>query len=181
MQNDFVDPGGSLYVRGAEQLAPAINAEIERATGTGALVVFTQDWHPPSTPHFQKDGGIWPVHCVKETLGARLYPAIHQPPGAEVIRKGTEGQDGYSGFTLRDPTSGKEGATGLEELLRARGIEKVVIVGVATDYCVKQTLDAVRKGFRASVAVRGVRPVELNSGDGERALEEMRRSGVQLE
>ena len=76
VQNDFADPKGSLYVKGGEMVVPVINEQVEAARAAGALVVYTQDWHPTSTPHFQKDGGIWPVHCVKETWGAELHPDL---------------------------------------------------------------------------------------------------------
>ena len=84
VQNDFADPKGSLYVSEGERVVPLINDEIERATEAGALVVYTQDWHPESTPHFAKDGGIWPVHCVRDTWGAELHPDLRVTgePGA---------------------------------------------------------------------------------------------------
>src|SRR5215213_6494902 len=101
VQNDFADPNGSLYVKGGESIVPLINREIDRARTAGALVFYTQDWHPESTPHFQKDGGIWPVHCVMETWGAELHADL-SVVGA-VVRKGSNGEDGYSGFTMRQP------------------------------------------------------------------------------
>ena len=119
------------------------------AKNAGALVVFTQDWHPESTPHFAKDGGIWPVHCVADTWGAQLHPDLAAPDDAPRIRKGANGEDGYSGFTTRDPTTGDETPTALDGLLRDRGVEGVVVVGLATDYCVKATaLDAEATGLR---------------------------------
>ncbi|HKZ75571.1 MAG TPA: isochorismatase family protein, partial [Actinomycetota bacterium] len=105
VQHDFADPKGSLYVKGGEAVVPVANDELERAVGAGALVAYTQDWHPASTPHFQKDGGIWPVHCVKDTWGADLHPRLKVADG-ERIRKGSSGEDGYSAFSVRDPTSG---------------------------------------------------------------------------
>jgi nicotinamidase/pyrazinamidase len=180
MQNDFADPHGSLYVRGAEQIFTPLNAAIERARSIGALVVYTQDWHPPSTPHFKKDGGIWPVHCVQNSWGAQLHESILQVPG-EIVRKGIGGEDGYSAFSFRDPVSGKIGETGLEKLLRARGVSELVVGGLAMDYCVKETaLDALRKGFGTTVLVDATRPVELQPGDGKRALDELRRHGARL-
>jgi nicotinamidase/pyrazinamidase len=179
VQNDFADPKGNLYVRGGEKIVPFVNHEIGRAVRAGAYVVYTQDWHPPTTPHFKKDGGIWPVHCLQGSWGAAFHPDLVLR--GEVIRKGVGGEDGYSGFTVRDPQSGEQDATGLEDLLRERGIERVVLVGLATDYCVKETaLDAVRKGFAAFVLEEGVRAVDLQSGDGERALEAIRESGASV-
>ena len=181
VQNDFADPAGSLSVAGGDAVIPTINAEIGRAAEAGALTVFTQDWHPESTPHFAKDGGLWPVHCVAETWGAFLHPDLAVPDGAPRIRKGANGEDGYSGFTMRDPTTGQEIPTELDALLRDRGIERVVVVGLATDYCVKATsLDAVRLGYETDVLTDAIGAVELAPGDGDLALEEMAAAGVAL-
>jgi nicotinamidase/pyrazinamidase len=180
VQNDFADPNGSLYVSGGETIVPVVNEEMARARDAGALIVYTQDWHPESTPHFQKDGGIWPVHCVQETWGADFHPDLEVK--GDVVRKGTGGEDGYSGFTIRDPASGAEASTELADLLRERGIERVVVVGLATDYCVKETaLDAVRLGFETTVRAEAMRAVDLQPGDGDRALEEMTTAGARLD
>jgi nicotinamidase/pyrazinamidase len=180
IQNDFADPKGSLYVTGGEEVVSIANRELDRALSSGATVVYTQDWHPESTPHFQKDGGIWPVHCVMETWGAELHPELKVE--GDVVRKGSGGEDGYSGFTVRDPKSGAETPTALEGGLRSRGIEKVVVVGLATDYCVKETaLDATAKGFDTVVLSAAIRAVNLEPGDGERALDEMRAAGARVE
>lgn len=180
-QNDFTDPDGSLYVEGGEKVVPQINAEIQAAQQAGTLVVYTQDWHPQSTPHFQKDGGVWPVHCVQGSWGAQFYPELDVLPDAPVIRKGTAGEDGYSGFTVRDPQSGEEDPTRLEQVLREQGIQRVVVVGLAQDYCVKETaLDARRKGFATTLIREGTRPVDLEPGDGARAIEELRAAGAAI-
>ncbi|GAB4324458.1 MAG: bifunctional nicotinamidase/pyrazinamidase [Dehalococcoidia bacterium] len=177
VQNDFADPKGSLYVKGGEEVVDVINREIARARDAGALVVYTQDWHPEHTPHFAKDGGTWPDHCIKDTWGAAFHPRLDV--GGQHIRKGTGGEDGYSGFSVRDPVSGETGDTQLESILRDRRIERVVVVGLATDYCVKETaLDAARRGFGTTVLSEAVRAVDLQPGDGDRALEEMRAAGV---
>jgi nicotinamidase/pyrazinamidase len=176
VQNDFADPAGSLYVHGGEEILALVNREIGRATRAGAFVVYTQDWHPESTPHFRKDGGIWPVHCVQGSWGAAFDDDL--VVGGPVVRKGTGGEDGYSGFTVRHPTTGEQEGTGLEGLLREQGIERVVLVGLATDYCVKETaLDALRRGFEVTVLGEGVRAVDLQRGDGERALDQVRQAG----
>jgi nicotinamidase/pyrazinamidase len=180
VQNDFADPEGSLYVPGGEEVLPVIDREIDRAMAAGALVVYTQDWHPPDTPHFEKDGGFWPVHCVQGTWGAELHPDLKVV--GEIIRKGTRGEDGYSGFTVRDPQSGDEASTHLEDLLRERHIRRVVIVGLATDYCVKATaIDAATKGFSPVVLAGAIRAVNLEQGDGERALDEVRAAGALIQ
>lgn len=179
VQNDFADSEGSLYVRGGEQVVDAVNAEVRSARAAGATVVYTQDWHPPDTPHFAKDGGTWPVHCVAGTWGAELHPDLDVE--GERVRKGTNGEDGYSGFTMADPVTGETSSTGLAELLRGDEVERIVVVGLATDYCVKATaLDGVAEGFTTTVVEAAVRPVELEQGDGEQALEEMRHAGVTL-
>jgi len=179
VQNDFADPDGSLYVRDAESVVDVANAEIEAARGAGATVVYTQDWHPADTPHFAKDGGTWPVHCVGGTWGAELHPRL--AVGGEHIRKGTGGEDGYSGFTVADPRTGDRAPTALDALLREHGVERVVVVGLATDYCVKETaLDAVRLGYATTVLTDGIRPVELEPGDGQKAVDAMAAAGVAL-
>src|SRR6266545_1628200 len=180
VQNDFADSGGSLYVKGGEDVVPFANREIDKAVAAGALVVYTQDWHPPSTPHFQKDGGIWPVHCVQGTWGSDFHPDLEVK--GEITRKGTGGEDGYSAFTVRDPQTGAQAGTGLESLLRARGVEKLVIVGLATDYCVKETaLDSRRLGFGATILKAGVRGVNLQPGDDERALHDVMLAGARVD
>ncbi len=180
VQNDFADPAGSLAVAGGEAVVPVVNEEGTRATAAGGFVVATQDWHPPDTPHFEKDGGVWPVHCVQGTWGAELHPELRI--AGPVVRKGTAGEDGYSGFTMRDPRSGETVPTELEGLLRERGIERVVVAGLATDVCVKETaLDAARLGFATTVLTRAVAAVDLQPGDGEAALAEMAGAGIDLD
>ncbi len=110
-------------MRGGQDVVPVANAEIEHALAAGATVVHTQDWHPEVTPHFQKDGGIWPGHCVQDTWGAAFHPRLEI--AGEVVRKGADGRDGYSGFSVRDPESGDVSATQLESMLRGRGIERL--------------------------------------------------------
>jgi nicotinamidase/pyrazinamidase len=179
VQNDFAHPEGSLHVGGGEEVIVVANREVVRARDAGAMVVFTQDWHPQSSPHFAKDGGIWPVHCVGGSWGAEFAAGLDVD--GLVIRKGTGGEDGYSGFTVREPATGTQHATGLASLLKERNIERVVVVGLATDYCVKETaLDAIRDGFATTVLEAGVRAVDLEPGDGTRALEEMVRGGVRI-
>ena len=179
LQNDFADPAGSLSVAGGEAIVPVVNGAVRDAGAAGAMVVATQDWHPESTPHFARDGGIWPVHCVRGTWGAELHPAFELPSEAPCVRKGSNGEDGYSGFTMRDPESGTETSTELESLLRTAAIERIVVCGLATDYCVKATaMDAVRLGFEVALLSDAVAAVDLVAADGERALNEMEKAGV---
>lgn len=180
VQNDFADQAGGLYVGGAEAILPFLNEEIAAARAAGAFVACTQDWHPASTPHFAKDGGSWPVHCVGGTWGAEIHPGLVADAGPSV-RKGTNGEDGYSGFTMRDQRTGATVPTELDGLLRSHGVRRVVVGGLATDYCVRATvLDALALGYETRVLVDGVRPVEIAAGDGERALAEMERAGAVL-
>ena len=179
LQNDFADPAGSLSVAGGDAIVPVVNEAVDAARLAGALVAWTQDWHPPSTPHFQKDGGIWPVHCVRDTWGAELHPGL--VADGPVVRKGANGEDGYSGFTMREPVSGETIATELESILREHGIERVVVCGLATDYCVMATaLDAARHGFETLVLADAISAVDLQPGDGARAIEEMAAAGVSI-
>jgi nicotinamidase/pyrazinamidase len=179
LQNDFADPSGSLSVAGGATIVPLVNAEIERALAAGAAVAYTQDWHPAHTPHFAQDGGIWPVHCVQDTWGAELHPAlsVHGP----IVRKGSHGEDGYSGFSMRNPTGGLPVPTELDETLARGGARRLVVCGLATDYCVKATaLDGVRLGYETAVLFDAIRAVDLKSGDGNAALDEMAGAGVAL-
>lgn len=181
VQNDFADPQGSLYVKGGEEVIAVINGEIARAREAGAPVIFTQDWHPAVTPHFEKEGGIWPVHCVAGTWGAELHPDVDHDAGETRIQKGTEGEDGYSGFNVLNTETKEVTSTGLERLLRDSGIEKVVVVGLATDYCVKATaVDAASLGFETTVIMDAIRAVNLQPDDGNKALEEMKVAGVHV-
>ena len=180
VQNDFADPAGSLYVSGGEQVVPVINGQIEAAGEAGAPVFYTQDWHPKSTPHFEKDGGIWPVHCVRDTWGAMFHPQL--VIDGPVVQKGSNGEDGYSGFTMRDPVSGEDIATPLSELLAAAGATRLVVAGLATDYCVKATvLEGRERGYPVTVLQHAIRAVDLQPGDGDRAVEEMLAAGALLE
>jgi nicotinamidase/pyrazinamidase len=179
VQNDFADPAGSLSVPGAEDVVAAVNEEIDAATAAGAHVVYTQDWHPPRTPHFVTDGGPWPVHCVRDTWGAQFHPDLRVV--GESVRKGTGGEDGYSGFTMRDPVSGEDAPTGLDALLREHGVERVVVAGLALDYCVLATgLDAVELGYECVVPRRATAPVEVNPGDGAAAEAKLAAAGVTI-
>ena len=137
VQNDFADPHGSLAVPGGEAIIEEVNAQVALARAGGSPVVYTQDWHPPQTPHFSAQGGLWPAHCVRETWGAAMHPRLVIT--GETVRKGEDGSDGYSAFTARDPVSGDTDATDLDRMLRVAGVERIVVVGLATDYCIVET------------------------------------------
>ena len=177
VQNDFADPKGSLSVAGGADVVPVINREIQLARANGGVVVCTQDWHPEHTPHFAKDGGIWPDHCIADTWGAELHPAL-DAGDAPIVRKGANGEDGYSGFTMRDPATGETIRTPLDALLREQGVNEVVVAGLATDYCVKATaLDAIALGYRTTLLNDAAAAVNLQPGDGQAALDEMVAAG----
>jgi nicotinamidase/pyrazinamidase len=166
-QNDFT-PGGALPVPDGHLVCERIN-ELA-ASGEFDLVVATRDWHPPGHGSFAASGGTWPQHCVAVTYGAELHASLDQDTVDVVIDKGQDPDAaGYSGF---------EG-TGLERLLRERGVDEVTVCGLATDYCVKHTaLDALRAGFRVHVDERGIRGVDVQPGDCQRAMQEMREAGA---
>ncbi len=179
LQNDFADPNGSLYVREGELVISVANGEIAEAEGAGALIVYTQDWHPESTPHFEKDGGLWPVHCVHDSWGAMFHPDLRVV--GDVVRKGTGGEDGYSAFSVRDPLSGDTAPTILPGLLAERGVERIVLCGLATDFCVVESVtDARELGYPVVVIGNGIRAVDRKAGSGERAVEMMRHAGAEL-
>jgi nicotinamidase/pyrazinamidase len=179
LQNDFADPAGSLSVGGGADIVPLVNVEIERAMAAGAVVAYTQDWHPSHTAHFAQDGGIWPVHCVADSWGAELHPGLKVR--GPIVRKGAHGEDGYSGFSMRNPTGGLSVPTELDSQLARDGATRLVVCGLATDYCVKATaLDGVRLGYETAVLLDAVRAVDLEAGDGNRALDEMAEAGVSL-
>ncbi|MDH3425941.1 MAG: isochorismatase family protein [Acidimicrobiia bacterium] len=179
VQNDFADPEGGLYVNDGAAVVPVINEEIAKAKAAGAQVVYTADWHPESTPHFEKDGGIWPVHCVGDTWGSEFHPDL--VVDGPVVRKGTKGEDGYSGFFMKDPESEVTMPTELASMLRDWGVKRVVVAGLATDYCVKATaLDGIAEGFDVALMTAAVRSVDLAEGDGAKALDEVSAAGGKL-
>jgi nicotinamidase/pyrazinamidase len=171
VQNDFT-PGGALAVPNGDEVVAPINALI--GSDRFDAVIATRDWHPPDHGSFATSDppGPWPVHCVQGTPGAELHPALARQGIDVVVDKGQDRTtEGYSGFE----------DTGLAALLRARGIDAVTVVGLATDYCVKNTaLDALREGFAVTIDPAAVRAVEVEPGDGERALDEVRAAGGRL-
>jgi nicotinamidase/pyrazinamidase len=185
LQNDFTLPTGSLYVPGGEEVVELVNAEVDAAAAAGARVVYTQDWHPEHTPHFERDGGLWPVHCVAGTPGAELVQGLRLVPGphgeVERIRKGTGTEDGYSAFSEVDLASGTTASTRLGVLLDAAGVRSLVVVGLAGDYCVKATaVDGARLGLDVVVPLAATRYVALSTDDDVVARQEMTAAGVRL-
>jgi len=180
MQNDFAHPDGSLFVDGGDEIVGAINGEIDRTADAGGAVVLTQDWHPPSTPHFIDDGGVWPTHCVAGTWGAEFVDGL-DPNGraSTIVRKGTNGENGYSAFSMREPGGDVDIPTGLAGLLRERGTNRVVVVGLATDVCVAATaLSAASAGFDTVVLWDATRPVAPDADTAERVLADLGAADV---
>ena len=160
-------------------MVEAVNGLVERAGTRDWPVFYTQDWHPETTPHFAKDGGIWPVHCVGGSSGAAFHPDL-VVKGVSV-QKGGAGEDGYSGFTMRDLVEDKDRPTELDALLRQDGVTRVVVVGLALDYCVKETaLDAVRLGYVVEVPLSATAAVNLSPDDGNQAIASLREAGVSV-
>lgn len=172
MQNDFCE-GGALAVTGGDALVPGINAEIDAARRGGALVVASRDWHPVDHVSFEHRGGPWPIHCVQDTEGAAFHPDLALPEGTIRVSKATAfDRDAYSAFD----------GTGLAEQMRADGVRRVWIGGLALDVCVLATaLDAVREGFETHLIRSAARAVNVREGDEERALRKMRDAGVIIE
>lgn len=167
VQNDFC-PGGALAVTDGYAVVEPIN----RLAADCPFVVATRDWHPPDHGSFRAQGGPWPVHCVRDTPGAQLHERIDSSQIDAIVDAGrTPEAEGYSGFEHTD----------LERLLREHDVDKVHVAGLALDYCVKQTaLDAARAGFDVTVHLDATRPVEVEAGDGERAVAELRAAGVSV-
>lgn len=176
VQNDFC-PGGALGVPGGDRVVEPLNCAAAAFAAAGLPIVATRDWHPPQTRHFQPFGGPWPVHCVQESEGAAFHPALRLPAGTLLLYKGTDEQrDGYSAF---DGVS--ETGTTLAQLVAEQGIDHLCIGGLATDYCVRTTvLDALAHGLTVTVLTDAIAGVDLQPGDSERALAEMRAAGARL-
>jgi len=170
VQNDFC-PGGTLAVERGDEVVAPLNRLIEEFLARGDLVFKSRDWHPAATKHFADYGGTWPVHCVQHTRGAEFHPDLKDDPRIRVVSKGTGDEDSYSAFD----------GTDLAEQLRREGVTEVWVGGLATDYCVKQTvLDARREGFRVKAVSEAMRAVNLRPGDDRRAVEEMRAAGAEI-
>jgi len=170
VQNDFC-PGGALAVNNGDEVVPPLNRLIREFLERGEPVFKSRDWHPPKTKHFAAQGGTWPVHCVQGTKGAEFHPQLIDDIHVRIISKGLGDEDSYSAFD----------GTDLALQLQRLGVEEVWVGGLATDYCVKNTvLDARKQGLRVKALQDAMRAVELQPGDGERAIEEMRAAGAEI-
>jgi len=170
VQNDFC-PGGSLAVAHGDEVVAPLNKLIEEFLERGEPVFKSRDWHPEKTKHFTAYGGTWPVHCVQNTKGAEFHPELKDDIHIRTISKGLGDEDSYSAFD----------GTDLALQLQRLGVEELWIGGLATDYCVKNTvLDALKEGFRVKALTDAMRAVALQPGDGERAIKEMRDAGAEI-
>lgn len=171
MQKDFCE-GGVLAVPGAEDIFHSVNTLIRWFESKGYPIFFTRDWHPADHCSFTENGGDWPEHCVQFTKGADFHPNLRIPAAAAIVSKASHSsRDGYSGFE----------ETELEMMLNAYEPERVVIVGLATDYCVKHTvIDSCRCGFNTVIVDGAMQAVNRNPGDGTAAIEEMECAGADL-
>jgi nicotinamidase/pyrazinamidase len=171
VQNDFC-PGGSLAVAHGDEVVAPLNKLIREFLDRGEPVYKTRDWHPARTKHFAAYGGVWPLHCVQNTPGAEFHPDLIDDPRINIISKGIdESADGYSGFD----------GTNLAELLREEGVREIWVGGLATDYCVKETvLDGVRQGFEVKVLADSMRAVNVNADDGAKAIAQLRHAGAEI-
>jgi nicotinamidase/pyrazinamidase len=170
VQNDFC-PGGTLAVSQGDEVVAPLNELIDQFLERGDPVFKSRDWHPRTTKHFAEYGGTWPVHCVQNTKGAEFHPALRDDPRIKIISKGLGDTDCYSAFDETD----------LAAQLQQQGVEELVVGGLATDYCVKNTvIDAVLKGFRVKAVTEAMRAVEVHPGDGQKAIEEMRAAGAEI-
>jgi nicotinamidase/pyrazinamidase len=167
VQNDFC-PGGALAVPSGHEVIPIINSLLPHRW----LSVATMDWHPAEHCSFEPQGGPWPPHCVQQTSGAELHSELDATKIQLVITKGSHpDKEAYSGFH----------GTELAKILREKGVKRVMLCGIATDYCVRATAhDALQEGFEVVVLEDAIRGVEVNPGDSQRAIEELRQAGVQL-
>ncbi|HEX3183541.1 MAG TPA: nicotinamidase [Pyrinomonadaceae bacterium] len=170
VQNDFC-PGGTLAVAHGDEVVAPLNELIDEFLERGDPVYKSRDWHPPQTKHFQAYGGTWPVHCVQNTQGAEFHPQLKDDPRIRVISKGLGDTDCYSAFDETD----------LAAQLRDQGVKELVVGGLATDYCVKETvLAGIKEGFKVKAVENAMRAVDLQPGDGERAIQQMREAGAEI-
>ena len=174
VQNDFCT-GGALAVPDGESVVPPLRRLAQHFTALGLPVYATRDWHPADSRHFASNGGVWPVHCVQGTLGARLREDLKLPSSVQIVSKGqSRTDDGYS--AVAGEVAGR--GTLLEDL-KTRGVDKVIVGGLATDYCVKHSvLDLLSQGYAVTLLTDAIRAVDLKSGDGQRALDDMTKAGA---
>lgn len=177
VQNDFC-PGGALGVTDGDAVVPVLNRWIRAFQAAGRPVIYTQDWHPEGHASFTEEGGIWPIHCVQHTEGADFHPDL--VVDGHVFRKAFQKElEGYSGFDGHLAEADDEVGPGLARWLKSKGVQKVYVGGLTTDYCVRATvLDAREEGLDAVFVAAGSRPVNREAGDDERAIADMIAAGA---
>tara|TARA_B100000029_G_scaffold512514_1_gene609355 strand:- start:5182 stop:5760 length:579 start_codon:yes stop_codon:yes gene_type:complete len=176
-QNDFSDPQGAHYIPGASEIISHINAEINLCHVSGGEVIYTQDWHPPTTKHFASHNGRAGEHCVRNSWGAQIHPDLEI--SGDVLRKGIDGEDAFSCFSVRDLESGVVKPTLMETLLRDRNIQKIVFVGLSTDFCIRDSaIEALSKGFEVAVVSSCV--CSTNRDVQVQILKDLEENGVEL-
>jgi len=181
VQNDFAHPDGTICVEGAAAAIARINEEIALALDGGAAVVYTQDWHPPETPHFERPDGRWSTHCVRDTWGAEFHADL-RIVGERIVHKGTGLEDDFSGFAARDREAPAERAAVLQAMLDELGVTRIAVTGLATGGCVRATaLDGCALGYETTVILDATAPVDLAAGVGVEAVAEMRAAGIRIE
>jgi nicotinamidase/pyrazinamidase len=176
VQNDFCT-GGALAVPDSERVVAMLNRYIDDAVAKDVPIYASRDWHPPDTSHFEPFGGIWPVHCVQDSAGARFHPELRLPPSTIVISKGQDAErHGYSALEGRTA----DGTAFLDDLQR-RGIIHLAVGGLATDYCVKHSaIDAADAGLEVTVLEDAIAGVDVHPGDSRRAVADMREQHVEV-
>jgi len=176
VQNDFC-PGGALPVTEGDQVVSPLNRYIAKFEQAGSPIFATRDWHPVKTSHFNTSGGPWPPHCIQGSPGAEFHPALKLPSETVIVSAGMgPDEDGYSGFLGRDANGNK-----LVDLLRQRGVQRIFVGGLATDYCVKHTvLDGLKEDFKVVLLTDSVRGVNLQPDDSARAIKEMLNAGAEM-
>ena len=176
-QNDFSDPQGSHYIPGASEIVSHINAEINLCRASEGEVIYTQDWHPGKTKHFASHNGRVGEHCVRNSWGAQIHPDLEI--SGDVLRKGIEGEDAFSCFSVRDLETGIVKPTLMETLLHDRNIQKIVFVGLSTDFCIRDSaIEALLKGFEVAVVSNCVCSTDEDAQ--VEILEDLEKNGVEI-
>lgn len=176
VQNDFL-PGGALGVPYGDAIIEPLNNVVDLFKKKGLLIFFSRDWHPPDHSSFKNQGGPWPPHCVQKTRGADFPSTLHIPEGSIIISKGAQkDREQYSTLGARDSEGNTE-----SDMMKKHGIRRAFVAGLATDYCVLNSVkDILAEGYEVYVLTDAIRAVNVNPGDGDKALEEMIQGGAKL-
>ncbi len=172
VQNDFC-PGGALPAPEGDKVVPSMNAYIQRFHEEGLPIAASRDWHPEDHMSFRKEGGPWPPHCIQGSQGAEYHPDLSLPEETHHVKKGTRAdEEDYSAFL---------GHPSLTAFLHENDVDRIFVGGLTTEYCVKETvLDALEEGFDVLVLDDATQGVNVEHGDANKALEEMRSQGARV-